>query len=55
MALGLLVYGINHHSAPVELRERLSVPEEALAQRLGELLKVPGVEEAVLLSTCNRV
>ncbi|NQY91030.1 MAG: glutamyl-tRNA reductase [Deltaproteobacteria bacterium] len=55
MARGLLVYGINHHSAPVELRERLSVPEEALAQRLGELLEVPGVEEAVLLSTCNRV
>ncbi len=51
----LAMVGLNHRSAPVELRERLAVP----ADKLRELLKVmgglPGLREGLVLSTCNRV
>jgi glutamyl-tRNA reductase len=50
----LHVLGLNHTTAPIDLRERLTVPENQLQQALGALLEVPGVEHAVLLSTCNR-
>jgi glutamyl-tRNA reductase len=48
------VLGINHHSAPLEVRERLAVAPEAQAEALSELCAQPGMAEAVLLSTCNR-
>lgn len=47
--------GINHKTAPVEVRERLAVPESQLPQALEQLLRVPGVGEGLILSTCNRV
>jgi glutamyl-tRNA reductase len=50
----LLVIGISHHTAPVEIRERFSVSESRLYPALHQLADSPGVEEAVLLSTCNR-
>ena len=50
----LLVLGINHHSAPLEVREKLAFPPETQADALNALASRPGVSEAVLVSTCNR-
>jgi glutamyl-tRNA reductase len=50
----LLVLGISHHTAPVEIRERFSVSESRLYPSLHHLAQSPGIDEAVLLSTCNR-
>jgi len=51
----LIVVGLSHKTAPVEIRERLAVPESRLAEALTRLCSYPGVKEGVLLSTCNRV
>ncbi len=48
----LLLIGLNHKTAPVELRERVSAIHNG--ELLGEVLSWPEVEEALLLSTCNR-
>lgn len=50
----LLVVGINHHSAPVGVRERLAVPSYGLPDALRSLRELPGVAEGAVLSTCNR-
>jgi glutamyl-tRNA reductase len=50
----LFVVGVSHKTAPVEWRERLALSEEASAS-LRARLSAEGVEESVLLSTCNRV
>ena len=50
----LIVLGLNHHSAPVELRERVSVSENQQEQALRDLASQPGITHAVLLNTCNR-
>ena len=52
--MSLWVLGLNHQTAPVELRERVSFAGEALPAALASLRAHPQVEEAVLLSTCNR-
>jgi glutamyl-tRNA reductase len=51
----LLLTGLSHHTAPVEVRERLAIPESVLAEALGVLLEIAGADEAMILSTCNRV
>ncbi len=51
----LLVVGVSHHTAPVELLERIAVPVQATTSVLSELVAQPHVSEAVVLSTCNRV
>jgi glutamyl-tRNA reductase len=48
------VLGINHHSAPLEIREKLAFPPERQGDALADLAAQPGVAEAVLVSTCNR-
>ena len=50
-----LVTGLNHTTAPVELRERLAIAKEVLPETTRALLSEPGVKEAMILSTCNRV
>src|SRR6202789_3235183 len=50
-----LVTGLNHTTAPVELRERLAIGGDALPETTRALLAEPGVKEAMILSTCNRV
>jgi glutamyl-tRNA reductase len=50
----LHVLGINHRSAPLEVREKLAFPAEAQGEALADLAAQPGVAEAVLVSTCNR-
>ncbi len=51
----LILLGCNHRSAPVAFRERLAFAADEIVDQLAELRRVPGVEEAVILSTCNRV
>ena len=47
--------GTSHHVAPIEFRERLAFSEEQLIESLQHLLESDQVQEAVILSTCNRV
>lgn len=49
------IIGVNHVTAPIEVRERLVVPESDIPKALSKLVQHPGVEEAMVLSTCNRV
>ena len=51
----LLLTGVNHKTAPVELREQLAITPERLSEATRALLEFPGVQEAMILSTCNRV
>jgi glutamyl-tRNA reductase len=54
-AASLLLFGVNHRTAPVELRERLAISSEQLGTATRSLLQIPGVREAMIVSTCNRV
>ena len=54
MTSSILLLGTSHRIAPVEERERFSVAEGAESELLHALLRLPGVEEAAVLSTCNR-
>ena len=50
----LLALGVSHHTAPLDLRERLALPEGRAAGVLGELVASEQIHEAAALSTCNR-
>jgi glutamyl-tRNA reductase len=47
--------GVNHNSAPLEVRERLAIPESRLPDYCRDLAAHPGIEEGMIISTCNRV
>lgn len=51
----IVVVGLSHKTAPVEVREKLAVPESRLGEALTRLCSYSGVKEGLLLSTCNRV
>lgn len=51
----VVVWGIDHHRTPVAIRERLACSEQEAIQLAQELTRLPGVAEAVVLSTCNRL
>lgn len=51
----LVLVGLNHRTAPVDVRERLHVPETRLPDLLQSMRTLPNVDGAALLSTCNRV
>ncbi len=51
----LLLLGVNHTTAPVAMRERLAIPTHRLADATRTLVDQPGIREAMILSTCNRV
>lgn len=53
--MSLIVVGLNHRTAPVELLERMTVPEELLAKVLHDLGAREHLLEVVVLSTCNRI
>jgi glutamyl-tRNA reductase len=53
--INLLVLGLSHRTAPVAVREKLSVQPENLDDLLRQMAALPGVREVALLSTCNRV
>lgn len=50
----IVVIGVNHRTAPVELRERLAFPEHVLPEALARFRETRGVLEGIILSTCNR-
>src|SRR2546426_11182580 len=49
-----IVYGMNHESAPLPVREKVAFPAQELKDAMTRLKGTDGVEEAVILSTCNR-
>jgi glutamyl-tRNA reductase len=51
----LLLVGINHRTAPVEVRERMAIEESRLAATVADLVRRDGIEEGMILATCNRV
>jgi glutamyl-tRNA reductase len=51
----LQLIGVNHKTAPLDVRERLAIPESKLADAMKRLVEHPGVSEGMILSTCNRV
>ena len=50
----LTVLGINHRTAPVEVRGQVAFPPDQIARALAELTALDGMREAAILSTCNR-
>src|SRR5262249_27902102 len=53
--MNLLVVGLSHKTAPIEVREQMSLPEGELGVALAALAARPGISEALIFSTCNRV
>jgi glutamyl-tRNA reductase len=52
--MSLLVLGLNHRTAPIEVRERIVFDAGRLPGALASLAALPGVGEAAIVSTCNR-
>lgn len=50
----LIALGLNHRTAPVEVRERFSLSKEEQGEALERLTELSAVDEAVIISTCNR-
>lgn len=53
--MDIIVVGLSHKTAPVEIREKLSVPKGLLNDYLKRLISLPVVQEGTIISTCNRV
>ena len=51
----LVLVGVNHNTAPLDVRERLAIPASRLADATLSLSSVAGIREGLILSTCNRV
>jgi len=50
----LFTIGISHHTAPIEIREKVAISRTDYADRVRELCALPGMEEVIILGTCNR-
>jgi glutamyl-tRNA reductase len=53
--MNLILIGMNHKTAPLDLRERLSISCEGAIHPLREIMKIPKMDGVIYLSTCNRV
>lgn len=53
--MSVAVVGLSHKTAPVEVRERFAIPADAADSVVAELASGPGIDEACIVSTCNRV
>ncbi|CAN4125978.1 unnamed protein product [Withania somnifera] len=51
----IMVIGLNIHTTPVDVREKVSIPESEWPQAIHELCSLNHIEEAAVLSTCNRM
>ena len=51
----IVCFGLSHHTAPLEVRERFAIPDGELPQAAANLARASGLSEAVIVSTCNRV
>ncbi|MEC7550459.1 MAG: glutamyl-tRNA reductase [Pseudomonadota bacterium] len=52
--MALLLVGINHTTASIDLREKVAFPPAIISEALSDLIALPAVAEAVVVSTCNR-
>ena len=52
--MAIVALGLNHTTAPLELRERAVVDDAGMSSALRSLSRFPGIREAAILSTCNR-
>ncbi|MDN5372523.1 MAG: glutamyl-tRNA reductase [Carnobacterium sp.] len=50
----ILLYGVSHKTTPIEIRENYTIEEQKVPEQLAVIKSFSGVEEAVILSTCNR-
>ena len=50
----LLAFGINHQTAPLDVREQVVFPEDTMEHALHDLIRHHPVKEAAIVSTCNR-
>jgi len=55
MSQSIVLIGVNHKTAPIELRERIAISREELPEATRALAAIPGVSECMIVSTCNRV
>jgi glutamyl-tRNA reductase len=53
--MNFVLIGVNHRTAPLDVREQFAIPEARLPEAVKCLASYPGVEEAMIVSTCNRV
>ena len=53
--MNIAVIGLSHKTTPVEVREKLSIPEAELQEAIAQLRAYPSIEEIAVLSTCNRL
>jgi glutamyl-tRNA reductase len=53
--MNIAVVGLTHKTAPVEVREKLSIPEPVCDKAIAQLCSYPHIEEVAVLSTCNRL
>lgn len=53
--MNIAVVGLSHKTATVEVREKLSIPEQLVETAIAQLLNYPHIEEVAVLSTCNRL
>ncbi|MFQ5900589.1 MAG: glutamyl-tRNA reductase, partial [Thermodesulfobacteriota bacterium] len=53
--MNIILVGLNHKTAPVEIREKLSFPSASIGGPLKKLCFLTGINEGTILSTCNRV
>jgi len=53
--MNILVVGLSHKTAPVNIRERVAFAPTAMEEPLKQVVALPGIAEAVIVSTCNRV
>ena len=54
MTSKIIVIGVNHDSAPVDVRERVAFAPEVVPEAISDLISSTQLEEGVILSTCNR-
>ncbi|MBD2499369.1 glutamyl-tRNA reductase [Anabaena azotica] len=53
--MNIAVVGLSHKTAPVEIREKLSIPEPQTESAIAQLTSYPHIDEVAILSTCNRL
>jgi glutamyl-tRNA reductase len=53
--MSLVLIGVNHKTAPIEVRERIAISRDDLPETTRALAAQPGVSECMIVSTCNRV
>ncbi|MBE9201456.1 MULTISPECIES: glutamyl-tRNA reductase [unclassified Nodularia (in: cyanobacteria)] len=53
--MNIAVVGLSHKTAPVEIREKLSIPEPQMESAIAHLSSYPHIDEVAILSTCNRL